>query len=517
MSDLRLSLFSPLFLSEPLATSRPVLENPPHPSPPSTRSHNGFRRVPKVPLIQKRPAWCVFQWSLCCLIHGHSLAGWNSAWERDLATIYGSGIEITSASRRPVPSIIADLPTQYYNMMLADTNVLSLQTQTKQVCVLQRDLTRKSARKFAEDDFEAHWTTRCSVKERENFILEGLVRTCEASPDFEDHRKWCPELTLKRLNRDSGKGFIDLLNKLTLQDVDKVPDDFRTVPNAVYDKINKLPANPHPGLTIAKKSCDAQRLMFLTMAVWNTLLAFYGETETIGLVKGQRDDREELKRIQKTLPDNIDLKRLASETAANRRDAERNCTACGLTASRAGTATLSACQRCKVIDRLVFYCSKECQTKDWKTGRPPHKSICGKKGAITDAYLTDEYLASNPPAVDDDDFFGAPEPGYVRSPALLHQLSLLKENPQVDYVLVRPAPHPDHGVVLQASEGSLFFKIMLKRAACGHAPREVLRMFQQLSPTAREARGVGVAGLKAQLLKEFGVDVDKAAAQFDKA
>jgi hypothetical protein len=82
------------------------------------------------------------------------------------------------------------MPTQYYEMMLGDAPVSSLKLMTSQICILQRDLTRKSSKRFAEDDFESHWTTRCSVKEREDFILEGLVRACEASPDFEDHRKW---------------------------------------------------------------------------------------------------------------------------------------------------------------------------------------------------------------------------------------------------------------------------------------------------------------------------------------
>jgi hypothetical protein len=93
-------------------------------------------------------------------------------------------------TRRTIPSLIADLPAEYYDMMLGDANVLNVQAMTNQICVLQRDLTRKSSQKFAEDDFESHWMTRCSVKEREDFILEGLVRACNASPDFEDHRKW---------------------------------------------------------------------------------------------------------------------------------------------------------------------------------------------------------------------------------------------------------------------------------------------------------------------------------------
>jgi hypothetical protein len=153
---------------------------------------------------------------------------------------------------------------------------------------------------------------------------------------------------------------------------------------------------------------------------------------------------------------------------------------------------------------------------DWKTGRPPHKTICGKEGAIRDAYLAPK--TPNPSADDDDeDEFGPPAPGYVRSPALLHQLQLLKENPQMDYVLVRPHPHPDHGVVVQDPLGSMFFKLCLGRAVCGHSPREVFKIFQQLEPTARNAPGFGVEQLKKQLLKEYGVDVDAVKAEHYKS
>ncbi|KAJ7231402.1 hypothetical protein B0H12DRAFT_1192626 [Mycena haematopus] len=442
--------------------------------------------------------------------------GWNSAWERDLATLYGTGVEISSTHRK-VPNIISDLPKHYYERMLTDTHVASLQSMTNQICILQRDLTRKASRRFAEDDFESHWTTRCSVQEREDFILEGLVRACEASPDFEDHRKWCPELTLKRLNRDSGQGFIELLKQLSLQDIDRVPDDIKILPNVVYDKINGLPTNPHPGLVVAKKSCDCGRTYLLTMVVWNILLAFYGESEQYGLGKGQRENREDIKFMKEQSKESLsavdDVKRIVRETAANRRLAEHHCTSCGLPASKAGVAALLACQRCKVIDRLVFYCSKQCQTADWKTGRPPHKTICGKVGAIRDAFLSPKTPEPAPSDDDDDDYFGEPNPGYVRSPALLHQLKLLKENPQMDYVLVRPHPHPDHGIVLQDPLGRMFFKLCMKRAVCDHSPREVFKMFQQLELSAQKAPGFGVAQLKKQMLKEYGIDVDVAKAE----
>ncbi|KAJ7135225.1 hypothetical protein C8R43DRAFT_894337, partial [Mycena crocata] len=377
------------------------------------------------------------------------------------------------------------------------------------ICTLQRDLTRKASWRFAEDDFEAHWITRCSVTEREDFILEGLVRACHASPEFEEARKWCPELTLNRLNRGSGKGYIELLTKLCLQDLDKIPDNFKIVPNAVYDQIDAdTDPNPHPGEVLAKKACDSKRAYLLTMVVWNILLAFYGESETYSLMKGPRDDPEEARLLKKLIGSKMDIPRMRNETAANRQLGERHCTSCSFPAAKAGVAALSACQRCKAIGRLVFYCSKACQTTDWKAGKPSHKSICGKRGAIAEAHLAPKPVQAITDRDEDNDDFPPPERGYTRWPALLHQLACLRENPNADYVLVRPHPHPDHGLVVQNPMAKIYFKACLTRAICGHSPREVFKMFQLLEPTARGTPGFGVVKLKQQLMREYGIDVD---------
>jgi hypothetical protein len=157
---------------------------------------------------------------------------------------------------------------------------------------------------------------------------------------------------------------------------------------------------------------------------------------------------------------------------------------------------------------------RKCQTTDWKTGHPPHKTICGKKGAVAEALLSPPAATGSEVDPDDDGSgFPPPQPGFVRSPALLHQLKLLKENPQMDYVLVQPAPHPDHGVVLQHAMGDMLFKLCMQRAVCAHSPREVYMMYQSLEPTARRAPGFGVEKLKKQLMKEYGVDIDEVARQ----
>ena len=115
--------------------------------------------------------------------------------------------------------------------------------------------------------------------------------------------------------------------------------------------------------------------------------------------------------------------------------------------------------------------------------------------------------------MDEYDIFPPPNPGYTRSPALLYQLNRLRENPEVDYLFIEPEPLPDHGVVVPDGLGRVFFRVCVHRAVCDHLPCEVLRLFQQLEPMAHGIPGFGVARLKKQLLKEYGVDVDVVTAQ----
>ena len=69
--------------------------------------------------------------------------------------------------------------------------------------------------------------------------------------------------------------------------------------------------------------------------------------------------------------------------------------------------------------------------KDWKSGSPrPHKLVCGKP-------LTEDAIPETKPnkTAKSASWIRDPDPGFTRSPALLHQLSLLSETPGVDYVV----------------------------------------------------------------------------------
>lgn len=77
---------------------------------------------------------------------------------------------------------------------------------------------------------------------------------------------------------------------------------------------------------------------------------------------------------------------------------------------------------------------RECQTEDWKKGRPtPHKIFCGKlKNKLSEAASP-----SPQPGTGISEFARAavpdPDPSYKRSPALVYQASLLQQPYYEDY------------------------------------------------------------------------------------
>ena len=86
-------------------------------------------------------------------------------------------------------------------------------------------------------------------------------------------------------------------------------------------------------------------------------------------------------------------------------------------------------------------------------------------------------------------------------------MHLLDENPSFDYVLVQPYPHDDHGVIISNPMGRNFFLLNRSRAMTSGDKSSLMMMYGQLSETAESAEGVGLAGLRKQLLNEYGVDV----------
>ncbi|THU93645.1 hypothetical protein K435DRAFT_967210 [Dendrothele bispora CBS 962.96] len=459
---------------------------------------------------------------------------WNLAWERENDALYGTDQRFVLKPGQPIPDIMSrNIPESVYDGMVADNPIQNTLSFHNQICVLQHDLTKKVSVRYGQYDFENRWTEKCTPKEREKWVLEGLVRTCEATHDFEGFRRYCPEITIARMNFESGKGFLDLVQMLVLEDIEKVPDEVRKVPNPIWEAMNGsitgTDKKSSPGRQMAQRINDIHRVAFLTMFVWNTLLAFYGESQEYGSMKTSKYDkpssevRESRIRNSDTGQSKIS-KDVIKEHVELDRNTHRGCITCSKTAELAGVNKLQQCKKCLNIGRDVYYCSKECQTKDWRSGRPPHKAICGKPNALVDMVTNPSPPTKSVPETDSSpvpepsqpeaatrilDYFNVvgkePKPGYTRSPALLHQLKQLRKEPKADYFIIAPSPY---GIACRGLWTRIVFRICLSRVICEHNPHQVCIMYKLLLPIAVSIPKVGMEGLRQQLKREYRVDVE---------
>ncbi|KAH7090023.1 hypothetical protein BKA62DRAFT_726616 [Auriculariales sp. MPI-PUGE-AT-0066] len=386
---------------------------------------------------------------------------------------------------------------------IADSVSQALLSQLEQgqeeVVQLQRDISS-----FLDDhrDFGDAWCGSTNAH-RDELVLEGLVRTCDASADLEDSRSTCPESTRHFLQRDGGQGFLDLIS--TMRDPGAKP---RFVPHAMFDSI--MGSDPAK-LTAAEKLVVLQmtvsRNWFLAMMVWNTILAFYGQSQQFQPTKlrdGKTDP--ELRKEHKTMYE---------EYTAEKKAALWNCRGCGvLEDDMPEGRKLLACAACNKIDRRVKYCSRECQKSDWKR----HKRTCGKVLSAEEAFaaVTDgssmgdsaqtsarPYQLSSGHLYDSN--FPRPIPPFVHRRQLKHQIMLLKKNTDSDYMLTPSSSNKDYGVVVRHPSGRQVFLLARHRAMETGDHKSVSIMFQFLAMQTQFTREVTLAAVREQLVAEYGV------------
>lgn len=174
--------------------------------------------------------------------------------------------------------------------------------------------------------------------------------------------------------------------------------------------------------------------------------------------------------------------------------------------------------RCSAC-RRVWYCSKDHQAVDWRSG---HRQQCKPKGNSKPkptnesspkiGCVTEEDLRR---AIFENDNRTAPQSNLHAkgeckkiSNALKRQKEKLAKNPDVDYVLIGKNMM-DYGVVLENGLGKLLFHVMRQKAEQKNE-RGIGMMFQMLKDSADKAlyQDYGLEELKKQLEQEYGVKVD---------
>lgn len=196
--------------------------------------------------------------------------GWNRTWEDKLAKAYGS----RDIPYYTGPNLMDQRKATWDAIVASDSWVQFINAKVKELCILQQALSQEAARRYAEDEFESKWKS-CTSEAREEWILEGMVRTCEAIPYLEQSRLDCPEVTLPRLNKGNGQPFLDLLQALRLEDITKVPAEPKVLPSDCFDRMNghKIMVQ-NRGRQLLQLTELTNRMHFLDLFVFNVLSAF---------------------------------------------------------------------------------------------------------------------------------------------------------------------------------------------------------------------------------------------------
>ncbi|KAG9044344.1 hypothetical protein FS837_008277 [Tulasnella sp. UAMH 9824] len=437
---------------------------------------------------------------------------WNKEWEAYLAKKF-----------KPLPSypdlwFLSDFSSQ----ILGQGMLVSTEERRKELCIMQNDLAQLVAVARQTDHLDSKWLSM-SPETRAEYILKGLVISSRAVSDMDVRRQLCPETTSTFLQRDGGKGFLDLLNTILDTPNGEAPsEELRAEPilvsHPVFDGIwhigEPCPAGENEAArNVMQNHICVSRNFYLAFFLWNTLLNMYGMSQNCVAIKLPTSFNESLREIKnlegfaKAVLSTKDGKRVIRENKSTYSEAERACVSCSKVSSQLPEGmNFLRCSKCMGVGRKVMYCNKDCQLNDWKHGNPPHKTICGKPYAVP---------GEGPNSIPVQQSSGSsgippPDPGFIRSPELVYQLALLQDTPHISYVLTQPYPEPDHGVALQYREGKITFEIWKNRAVRNGDRRAVAMMCDMLEHSAA-CLGMSKARLMLQLSKEYGIPVSELA------
>ncbi|KJA22125.1 hypothetical protein HYPSUDRAFT_665697 [Hypholoma sublateritium FD-334 SS-4] len=359
---------------------------------------------------------------------------WNKSWETDLEQYY------SALKKGHIKGINIPLHVQNFVRGPAQKIELALLQQTRHVGRLQKDIRNFALPKLAIEDLENKWRLLDPTR-REQLILLAFYKASTSSPDMEHHRKWCPEMTIAKIAANDGKYFIDLLTTLVTQRSDALEAEVVNFPNPMFDYLLRTLGIDATGERM-KRYALSNRTYFISLVGWRILLAFFNLDEPSYVGKPPKveeiDPIERAKQLgSKEFVRQVkhDAKQFKSDLAQSQ--AVNTCWNCDKGTSYLPVGTqLLVCSRCKGIGRIIRYCSRECQKRDWKSGLPkPHRVICGKPledGAPT---VSKEEASRSSAHPESDLMIPYPDPNFERSPALLYQIRKIKEHRESDYMV----------------------------------------------------------------------------------
>ncbi|KIO34157.1 hypothetical protein M407DRAFT_17068 [Tulasnella calospora MUT 4182] len=322
--------------------------------------------------------------------------GWNEAWNRYLEWRFHPNptLNNTSAPNRLLPLFeISDNPLTR-KAWLAESKALSTVLLKKQVGMT--DFIRDQWGSFA-----LGWLS-LGPEERSKHVLRTLIRLCDTF-DFERSRFFCPESTTAFLERDSGRGLLDLVTPFApLPNQTRKRDEPTFLFHPHYDCAmgydQPCPVGRDPAIwDMIRNNNYCARSEFLCRMLFYIICDALGvevpPVETRKLWAAKTEGRE----IYSRLPDSIN--------AVDGFEKE-------------------------VIGSLQEMQKKAVWIRDWKFGHPPHKTICGKPVAvqsptpIVPLRAFEQAISSS-----QKDVYTIPPPdkGFIRSSDLISQIVYLQD------------------------------------------------------------------------------------------
>lgn len=103
------------------------------------------------------------------------------------------------------------------------------------------------------------------------------------------------------------------------------------------------------------------RTLFITLVVWNILLSFYGEVETLVPLKGSKRrkfTKEELKEMKNFGITTDTIASIRKESNAERKNAKSICHHCGKLEIELDNVQFKSCSKCIPTGIYTKYCSR---------------------------------------------------------------------------------------------------------------------------------------------------------------
>ncbi|KAF5344275.1 hypothetical protein D9758_012334 [Tetrapyrgos nigripes] len=298
-------------------------------------------------------------------------------------------------------------------------------------------------------DFEKGWL-EAKVADRRKHIFTALTNAGSQAETLTQARAYCGDILLvDRLSKD-GRTLLDLLRAAIPGDLDPnaPPATPYYFPEPTWDKV-RTEYEQSSNFNQLEKYTFKEMLLLRTKLIW-AMNSFKGDPLPNLLLAKERgaqtatEKREEQKKFLNEMKAKYGAKEgalRARERLAVMKEKKYACSHC-----KRPEAEGQKYQRCKPcwekVQRIVLYCSVDCQKADWK---PRHKAICGKFADSIDEAIRLSSLPGKalnetlPPSVSQ---VGPPVDGYKRSPLLVAHIIDLNHNPDADFI-VHFGPGPD--------------------------------------------------------------------------